>query len=73
MISNGSEFLMCVGYVYKYPEVIRLSDTTSKGVTTAVKPIFARHKIPDIVISDNGPQYSSEEFRRFAELKFVRT
>uniref|UniRef100_A0A3Q1F5U6 Integrase catalytic domain-containing protein n=1 Tax=Acanthochromis polyacanthus TaxID=80966 RepID=A0A3Q1F5U6_9TELE len=45
----------------------RLSDTTSKGVITAMKSIFVRHGIPDIVISDNGPQYASEEFRSFPE------
>ena len=28
---------------------------------------FARHGIPDIVVSDNGPQYSSHEFRKFAQ------
>ena len=32
-----------------------------------LKAIFARHGIPDTVISDNGPQYSSAEFVKFAE------
>uniref|UniRef100_A0A3P8TE00 Integrase catalytic domain-containing protein n=1 Tax=Amphiprion percula TaxID=161767 RepID=A0A3P8TE00_AMPPE len=43
------------------------ASTTDKGVITAMKSIFARHGIPDIVISDNGPQYACEEFRSFAE------
>jgi len=25
-------------------------------------PIFVRHGIPDVIVSDNGPQYSSHEF-----------
>ena len=29
--------------------------------------IFARHIIPEVVISDNGPQFSSEAYKRFAE------
>ena len=28
---------------------------------------FARHGVPECVISDNGPAYASEEFKRFAE------
>lgn len=31
------------------------------------KSVFASHGIPDIVISDNFPQYASAEFRVFAE------
>ena len=34
--------------------------------------IFARHGIPETVITDNGPQYSSEMFKEFArEYGFV--
>lgn len=63
---NGSEFLLCVDYFSKYPEIMRLTSTTSKGVITAMKSNFSTLGIPDIVISDNGPQYVREEFRRFA-------
>lgn len=39
----------------------------SRGVVTALKSRFARHGIADVVVSDNGPQYTSAEFRCFAE------
>ena len=32
-----------------------------------MKPLFARYGIPDVIILDNGPQYSSREFKEFAE------
>ena len=43
-----------------------LSSTTSKSIIQAMKTIFARHGIPEVVMSDNGPQYSSQEFKDFA-------
>ncbi|KAJ8358824.1 hypothetical protein SKAU_G00153490 [Synaphobranchus kaupii] len=64
---KGSEFLLCVDYFSKYPEIAKLSDTNSRGVITSIKSMFARHGIPDIVVSDNGPQYASTEFKAFTE------
>ena len=40
---------------------------TSKSVINASKVQFARHGIPETVISDNGPQFSSAEFDHFAK------
>lgn len=54
-------------YYSKYPEITKLNDTTSQGVITVMKSTFARHSIPDVVISDNGPQFASGEFREFSE------
>ena len=40
--------------------------TTSSAVINKMKAIFARHVIPEKVVSDNGPQFSEQEFARFA-------
>ena len=42
------------------------SSTTSKAVISKLKQYFGRHGIPNTVVSDNGPQFDSDEFRRFA-------
>ena len=60
------QYLLVVDYFSRYPEVIKLSSTTSNQVIAALKTIFARHGIPETVRSDNGPQYSSQEFAMFA-------
>lgn len=54
-------------YFSEFPEITKLRDITSVNVIIALKSVFARHGIPDIVISDNGPQYASAEFKDFAE------
>ena len=45
---------------------MKLTNTTSNGVIAALRPIFARHGIPEIVRSDNRPQYVSQEMTNFA-------
>ena len=37
------------------------------GVISHLKSIFARHGIPEVVISDNGSQYSSAVFEEFSK------
>ncbi len=63
---KGETHLLLVDYFSRYPEVIRLTTTTSQAIVTALKSIFSRHGIPETVLSDNGPQYSSQEFADFA-------
>lgn len=68
------EYLLCVDYFSKFPEIAKLTQTTRRHVVTALKSIFARQGIPDEVVSDNGPQFSSAEFGVFAEnWEFVHT
>jgi len=63
---KGTTYLLLIDYYSRYIELARLSGTTTKSVVSAMKPIFARHGIPDMIVSDNGPQYASQEFKDFA-------
>lgn len=54
-------------YFSRYFEVAKLTSTSSEGVIEHFKSIFARHGIPEVVRSDNGPQFASEPFRKFAQ------
>ncbi|KAL7873908.1 hypothetical protein SRHO_G00048780 [Serrasalmus rhombeus] len=61
------EYLLLVDYYSKFTEIEWLGkDTKSAIVISHLKSQFARHGIPDIVISDNGPQFISREFQTFA-------
>ena len=63
---KDNDYLIVVDYFSNFPEVALLKGTTSSTVITHMKSIFARHAIPEIVISDNGPQFASKEFAKFA-------
>ncbi|CAB4024842.1 sec1 family domain-containing 2 [Paramuricea clavata] len=63
---NGKPHLIVVDYYSQYPEVSELRNTKARTVINKTKSIFSRHGIPESVVSDNGPQYSSEEYKQFA-------
>ena len=48
-------------------EIQKLTSTTSAGVISALKGIFSCHGIPVEFMSDNGPQFASQEMKEFAE------
>ena len=64
---KGQEFVLVVDYFSRYCEIGVLWKSTSQEVISHLKAIFARRGIPETVISDNGPQYSSAEFSKFAQ------
>ena len=63
---KGRSFLLIVDYYSRFIEVARLNRATSEEVILHTKGIFARHGIPEVVVSDNGPQYSSEAYAALA-------
>ena len=65
---RGQTYLLVVDYLSRYIEMAFLqSMQTSQEVIRALKAIFARHGVPQIVRSDNGPQFSSGEFIKFSK------
>ena len=44
-----------------------MSSTTSDAVINKMKDIFVRWGVPDEILNDNRPQFSSEQFRKFSQ------
>lgn len=63
---NGQSYIMVIDYYSKYVEIAKLSCLTSETIINKIKHIFRRHGIPEIVMSDNGPEFASNSFREFA-------
>ena len=58
---------MC-DYFSNYLEVEHITgNVTSRSVIKVLSSLFARHGIPDFVVSDNGSQFASAEFASFAK------
>ena len=63
---QGRKYIIVVDYYSRWFDIKELSNETSHSVIKALKEAFATHGIPDVIMSDNGPQYSAEAFRQFA-------
>ena len=71
---NGSNYLVLVDHYRDYFKLEPLQNTIASTVIRAMKGNFARYGIPEECITDNGPQFVSHEYSRFArEYGFTST
>jgi transposase InsO family protein len=71
---SGKHYIIVVDYTSKFFDLSEIPDGESTTVVRFTKPMFARYGIPKVVISDNGPQFSAGEYKRFAkEWDFTHT
>ena len=72
---KGKTHLLVVDYFSHFIEISKLQQSQSSSeVISCTKAIFSRHGVPQEVISDSGPQFSSLDYSHFAaENGFVHT
>ena len=61
----GHMFFVVMDAYSKWPEVVIMSSTTSQKTIEVLRSMFARHGLPEQLVSDNGPQFTSTEFADF--------
>ena len=61
------DFLVIVDYFFKYLIVRKIPNSTSSAVIKELGMIFSEFRKPQVFRSDNGPCYSSQEFRFFMQ------
>ena len=57
---QGKQYLVIVDYYSGFDELDLLTHLTANQVINYCKSQFSRHGIPDVLISDNGPQFRSD-------------
>ena len=62
---QGNTYLVVVDYYSRYFELCKLNGTTTCDIVNELKIVFARFGVPDFLVSDNGPQFASQEFTHF--------
>lgn len=59
----GSMFLILIDAYSKWPEVVQLRTITAQATIDVLGTIFTRNGKPTQLVSDNGPQSTSELFQ----------
>lgn len=62
---KSSYFLVMVDAYSKWPEIVRTSSITSTQTIKILSSIFSRFGTPEQIVSDNGTQFTSEQFQSF--------
>ena len=65
---RGRTLLVVSDYFSNFIEVENTHKVTTNGVSKALKAMFARYGVPDELVTDNGPQFASAEFVKFARV-----
>ena len=68
----GTSFLIVVDAHSKWPEVIEMSSTTAAKTIQVMRHLFSQYGLPQQLVSDNGPQFVSEEFGLFLKQNGVK-
>ena len=69
---KGWMYLVVVDAYTKWPEVILKKNTESKSTINSLRTLFAQHGLPDQIVSDNGSNFTSEEFESFCIINGIK-
>lgn len=65
-------FLIIVDAYSRWPEVFVVNNTTSATVIKYLRIVFANHGLCEILVSDNGTAFVSEEMKRYLRANKIR-
>ena len=69
---NGKMLLIVIDAHSKWIEAQLMTSTTTTATVEQLRIIFSQHGIPETMVSDNGPQFASEEFEQFCRKNGIR-
>ena len=60
----GKTYLITIDYYSDFWELDAVNDASSETIIGCTKTYFARYGIPEKVITDNGPQFRAEQYKK---------
>ena len=69
---NGKMFLVVIDAHSKWMEVELVQSATAHATIEHLRMIFARFGLPEVMVTDNGTCFTSNEFQEFAQCNSIR-
>lgn len=69
---NGKYFFILVDSYSKWPEIFVVPDMTTETTIRCCRKIFSTHGSPEILVSDHGTQFTSNEFQQYLKVNGIR-
>ena len=69
---KGHMYLVVIDAHSKWMDVHLMCSTTSAATIAKLREIFATHGLPETIVSDNGPNFTSAEFENFLSKNGVK-
>ena len=69
---QGRMYLLVIDAHSKWPEIVEMRSTTAYKTIEELRKLCASYGLPEQVVSDNGPQFVSEEFAKFVKLNGIK-
>jgi transposase InsO family protein len=67
----GRYFLIIVDAFSKYPDDIPVSNMTPRQTVAVLRKVCAQNGAPETTVSDNGTQFTSQEFKKFCKTQLT--
>lgn len=61
----SKHYLVVMDYYSKYIELVSITELNSNFIINKLKSFWARHGIPQTLVTDSGTQFTSKEFQNF--------
>ena len=68
----GHMFLILVDSHSKWLDAHIMHNITSSRTIEKLRQIFSIHGLPRKIVTDNGPKFTSDEFKRFVEANRIK-
>ncbi|XP_035899336.1 uncharacterized protein K02A2.6-like [Anopheles stephensi] len=68
---DGMYYLLVIDTFTKSPEIVATTTMTAKTTIRILREIFSRFGMPNVLVSDNGTQFTSTEFELFCTINGI--